>query len=58
MYYGNVFFVSEDKFEVNKEVFEGSYFLIVSGVKFIFLFIKGEEYFIYSDEFLELDELL
>lgn len=56
-YHGNASFVSEDKLEVNKEVLEGSHFLIASGAKPTPLPIEGEEHLTYSDEFLELDEL-
>lgn len=56
-YHGNASFVSEDKLEVNKEVLEGSHFLIASDAKPTPLPIKGEEHLTYSDEFLELDEL-
>ncbi|PTL39074.1 dihydrolipoyl dehydrogenase family protein [Alkalicoccus saliphilus] len=56
-YHGHASFIEQNKLQVNQETLKGTYILIAVGASPVKLPIKGSEYFTYSDEFLELEEL-
>lgn len=56
-YQGKAFFINEKQITVGDEILEGEKIVIATGSKSSPLPIQGEEYLIYSDQFLELDTL-
>lgn len=56
-YHGRASFISEDEIQVGDETIKGNRILIASGASPAKLNIEGENYFTYSDEFLDLEEL-
>ncbi len=56
-YHGKVSFQSETEIKVGGDVLKSERILLASGAESVTLGIEGEEFFTYSDDFLELDEL-
>ncbi|MEO8398752.1 MAG: NAD(P)/FAD-dependent oxidoreductase [Ignavibacteriaceae bacterium] len=56
-FHGTAEFINENTIEINNEKLIAKHFLIANGAKSAKLNIRGEEYFTYSDQFLELNEL-
>jgi len=56
-YHGTASFVSESEIVVNEDQIAFNYLLIAAGAKPALLHLKGEEYVLLSDDFLELDHL-
>lgn len=56
-FHGKASFVDEDHIRVGDEVLQGKHILIATGARPAPLSIDGEEHLVYSDDFLELEQL-